>query len=77
MGPLGDFAYEEAAKETITGYPGIIIGKGVQDQSFLRVDGYSKELDIPIKEDFGFYIQDGEYELIKLIDYYAKDDENE
>lgn len=76
-GTLEEFSYEPVAAETIKGCPGVFIGKGVQDQSFLRVDGYSKELETPIQNDFGFYIQDGEFEIIKLIDYFAKDDENE
>ena len=75
-GSLSDFTYESVASATINDYPGIFIGKGVQDQSFLKVDSYAKELEAPIKENFGFYIQDGEFELIKLIDYFTKDDEN-
>ena len=72
-----DFAYENVYESTLKNHPGIYIGKGVQDQSALKIDGYSSELDLPIKDDFGYYIQDGEYKIVKLIDYYAKDDDNE
>ena len=74
---MGDFMYENSYKEMLDGAPGLYIGKGVTEQSVLKTDSYSKELDTPIKDNFGFYIQDGEYILLKLIDYYTKDDEYE
>ena len=77
VGKMGDLAYESGYRDLLGGVPGLFIGKGIGEQSILKIDGYSKELETPIKDDFGFVVQDGEYILLKLIDYYTKDDEDE
>ena len=73
---ISDFMYESAYESAFKNYPGIYVGKGVQDQTALKIDGFSPELELPLSDDYGYYIQDGEYKIVKLIDYFTKDDDN-
>ena len=69
-----EITYENAYEILFSNHSGLYIGKGVQEQPILKIDNYSRELEAPVTDDFGFYIQDGEYKILKLIDYYTEDD---
>ena len=74
---MGDFMYSNAYKIILDNAPGLYIGKGISEQNILKPSSYSKELDMPINNNYAFFVQDGDYILIKLIDYYTKDDVDE
>ena len=56
---------------------GLWIGKGISDQSIIKTSGYSKEMQLPYKNDMGFSAIDGEGILIKYIDFITKDEEED
>ena len=69
--------YSNAYKIILDNAPRLYIGKGIGEQNILKPSSYSKELDMPINNNYGFFVQDGDYILLKLIDYYTKDDVDE
>ena len=72
-----DFAYESWLAFFGDGN-NLWIGKGVADQSVFRYSNYNKEFNADFKNDIGFYIEEGTAKIVKLIDFNAKeDDENE
>ncbi len=48
---------------------GIWIGKGFAEQSILKANRITKEMSVPIKNNYGYYLYEGEAELIKLIQF--------
>ena len=48
---------------------GIYVGHGVSDQSVLKISSYSKELSKEVPTNIGFYINEGQYKIIKLIEF--------
>ena len=55
---------------------GLYVGIGVEDQSILRVTSYGRELSERLPANYGFYIQEGGYSIIKLIEF-ERMEENE
>ncbi|MDO4962585.1 MAG: type VII secretion protein EssC [bacterium] len=71
---IKDFSYEFWFKNLFSFDNCIWVGKGLGDQSLLRLSNYSKEISLNYNNDMGFYISDGECTLIKLLDFISKDD---
>ena len=51
------------------------VGKGMGDQSLFKYSNFDKEMNADIKTDYGYYIEEGTAELIKYIDFNAKEDD--
>lgn len=73
---IKNYSYEDWYTSLFFSGNGVWIGKGVGDQNILKVDGYSKELQLPYKNNMGFYVVDGEAKLIKLIDFITKEEDD-
>ncbi len=56
---------------------GLWVGKGMGEQSLFKYNNYNKEMDKDFKNDIGFFVEEGTAIMTKLIDFNAKDDENE
>ena len=76
---LKEYQYESWYTSIFGSGNGIWIGKGVTDQSVLKTSAYNKEMQLPYKNDMGYYIIDGDAILVKYIDFITsdKDDANE
>ena len=48
---------------------GLYIGPGVEDQNILRVTSYGRELSQRLPANYGFFIQEGGFNIIKLIEF--------
>ena len=48
---------------------GLYIGSGVEEQSLLKVTSYSRELGEKLPPNYGFYIQEGNFAITKLIEF--------
>ena len=73
------YAYESWFKDFYNTNEGIWIGKGVSDQSTLRLTNLTREMTKEIKNNMGYHIVESTGTLIKLIDFITKDvgDNNE
>ena len=65
---LRDYGYDEWFKK-IDVSEGVYIGPGVEDQSIFKINNYSRDLGKPIPKNYGYYIADGIYDTIKLIEF--------
>lgn len=65
---LKEYGFETWYK-IVSSYDGIFVGRGVTDQSVIRLSDVSRELSAPIKNDMGYVIIEGEPILTKLIDF--------
>ncbi len=65
---ISDLTYEEWFKK-IDVSEGLYIGPGVEDQNILKVSNYSRELSQKLPNNYGFYISEGNYNIIKLIEF--------
>ena len=74
---IKNIQYDEWYSRIFGSGSGIWIGRGAGDQSILKTDDYSKELQVNYKNNMGFYISDGEAILIKLLDFITKDGDDD
>ena len=65
---LGEHNYDNWFKFIDTSQ-GLYIGVGVEEQNILRVTAYGRELSKRLLANYGFYIQEGEFSIIKLIEF--------
>lgn len=73
---LKNHQYEEWYKNYITNESGIWIGNGIEDQFLIRITSRRERLPNNCGSSYGFVIQDGNANMIKLIGM-KEDDENE
>ena len=48
---------------------GIFIGPGVDDQNILKISNYTRELSMALPKNYGYYIAEGSYHVVKLIEF--------
>ena len=48
---------------------GLYVGNGVSEQGVLNISSISRELSNPVPINYGFYIADGMYNVVKLIEF--------
>ena len=48
---------------------GVFIGPGVEEQNILKISNYNRELSSQFPPNYGFYIAEGLYHIIKLIEF--------
>ena len=48
---------------------GLFVGNGVSEQGVLKISSISRELSDPVPINYGFYIADGMYNIVKLIEF--------
>ena len=65
---LGEHNYDNWFKFIDTSQ-GLYIGVGVEEQNILRVTAYGRELSERLPANYGFYIQEGGFSIIKLIEF--------
>lgn len=56
---------------------GLYLGIGADGQSILKINGYSKELTNKLPDNFGYYIVDGSYSVVELIEFTRIEDDEE
>ena len=63
----------------IDGSEGLYIGTGIDGQNILKVTQYNKELQQQLPKNFGYYIKEGNYHIVKLLEFerVVEDDEDE
>ena len=47
------------------------------NQNVLKIDGFNKELELPYNNSIGFVIIEGEYRIVKLINFVSEENEEE
>ena len=65
---IKDFAYEDWFR-SIDISEGVYIGPGIEDQSILKISNYNRELSQALPKNYGYYIEEGVYNIIKLIEF--------
>lgn len=73
---IKSYAYDSWFTTLMGNNEGIWIGRGVSEQSILKISTYNKELSKEIKNDMGYYVTDGQPTKIKLIDFISKDEDD-
>ena len=48
---------------------GLYIGLGVEENGVLKISNYSKELSATFPRNYGFYISEGNYHIVKLLEF--------
>ena len=48
---------------------GVYIGPGVDEQNLLKISNYTRELSVQLPRNYGYYIAEGSYYVIKLIEF--------
>ena len=69
------FVFETWYTSNINSSEGIWIGAGLGDQSVLKISNYSNELTKDFDKNIGFHIHDGIYDVIKLLEFERKDED--
>ena len=67
------FEYEDFYRNCVQAINAIWIGSGVTDQYTIKCSTYNRETRSQIPTDFGYNIDKGNANLIKLLDFYSKD----
>ena len=65
---IKDYNYEDWFKN-IDISEGVYIGPGIEDQSIFKINNYSRELSEKQPNNYGYYISEGIYSTIKLIEF--------
>ena len=65
---LKDFSYESWFKYVDIS-EGLYIGPGVEDQGILKLTAYGRELSESLPKNFGFYVNEGNFNIVKLIEF--------
>ena len=73
---LKAYAYENWFTQLFKTSDGLWIGKGISEQSLLKVSNYNRNMNQEIKNNLGYLVQESRATLIKLIDFYSKEDDN-
>ena len=71
------YLYESWLTSIINASDGVWVGKGVADQSLIRISGFSKELTQELPNNMGIFISEGSYQVTKLIDLISKEDDTD
>ena len=69
---IKNFEYDDFYRENVQPIYGIWIGSGITEQYTIKSSTYTKETRSQIENDFGYNIDRGTATLIKLIDFYSK-----
>lgn len=69
---IKNFEYDDFYRENVQPIYGIWIGSGITEQYTIKSSTYTKETRSQIESDFGYNIDRGTATLIKLIDFYSK-----
>ena len=75
-GRIKDYTYEDWFKYIDCG-EGVYIGAGVEDQSVFKINNYSRELSQALPNNYGYYISDGMFDIIKLIEFERIEDDTD
>ena len=67
------YTFENWFSSIINLSDGIWIGRGLSDQSLLRLSNVNREMTKDIKNDMGYLVVDGVSELVRFIDFVTKD----
>ena len=73
---IKSYLYDSWVTSIINNTEGIWIGKGLSDQGVFRLSSITKQMSIDLKNNMGYYINEGSATLCKLIDFISKDDED-
>ncbi len=71
---IKNYEYEEFYRNNVQPTFAIWVGSGVTDQYTIKCSTYNKETRSEIENDFGYNISRGNAKLIKLLDFYSKDE---
>ena len=71
---IKDLGYEEWFKKIDTS-EGVYIGPGIEDQSSFKINNYNRDLGKQMPKNYGYYIADGMYNIIKLIEFERIEDD--
>ena len=67
------FEYEDFFRNCVQAINAIWIGSGITDQYTIKCSTYNRETRSQIPVDFGYNVDKGNANLIKLLDFYTKD----
>ena len=65
---LQGYVYDEWFK-AVDVSEGVFVGIGVDSQNILKINSFARELSVPLPVNYGYYIYDGLYSVIKLIEF--------
>ena len=72
---IKNYNYENWFKNIFNLSDGIWIGRGISDQSLIRVSSINKEMMKDINSDMGYYISEGAVTLCRFIDFITEDED--
>ena len=70
---IKQFEYDDFYRTNVQPIYGIWAGSGITDQFTIKSSTYTKETRGQIENEFGFIIERGNAKLIKMLDFYTKD----
>jgi len=71
---IKNYEYDDFYRENVQPLSAIWIGSGITEQFTIKSSTYNKETRSQIANDFGYNIDRGMAKLIKLLDFYSKDE---
>ena len=74
---LKKYSFEKWYTDNFYTTEGIYVGKGVTDQTTLKISNYNPELMKPYKNNIGFHIVEGSYKIVKLIEFERNGDDKD
>jgi hypothetical protein len=74
---LKTYAYESWYSSTFGNSDGIWVGKGIGEQNVFKIGMLKREFMVDLKNDYGMYISEGSPTIIKLIEFYKKEGEQD
>ena len=66
---LKEYTFEEWFQSYFKDNNGLYIGSGIGDQSIIKVSNFKQELDDDYPNNIGFYVKEGRYRIVKLIEF--------
>ena len=71
---IKNYEYDDFYRENVQPIYGIWVGSGITEQFTLKSSTYNRETRSQIESDFGYNVNRGVATLIKLLDFYSKDE---
>ena len=72
-----DYAFDPWVKNTMTGTNGLWIGRGMGDQGVIKYSNFTKIMNSDYKNDMGFFVEDSNAQLVKIIDFENKEEQKD
>ncbi len=72
-----DYAFDPWVKNVMSGTNGLWIGRGMGDQGIIKYSNFNKIMNNDYKNNMGFYTEDSNAQLIKLIEFEKREEQKD